>query len=210
MILVLPAAALLSGAIGDVTDTPLIFLTVGLYAAIGFWQSWHADRALQAPQRLAAPHATVRREAGQVKMIKTEQLVPGDVVLLEAAYLVPADLRLHDVAQLRVDGSDPREVAGTPWRRGRSTWRPGQHSAQGRAGHARARGRAGGERRRADHARPRRAAARRRRGPRDATAAPERRVRAYAWPCSCVAGAITATRCRSAWTKPSAWPSQQS
>jgi Ca2+-transporting ATPase len=105
MILVLLAAALLSGVIGDLTDTLVILLIVALNAAIGFWQEWRAEQALQALQRLAAPHATVRREGGQVRVIETEQLVPGDVVLLEAGNFVPADLRLHDVARLRIDES---------------------------------------------------------------------------------------------------------
>ena len=105
MILVLLAAALLSGLIGDLADTLVIVVIVLLNAAIGFWQEWRADQALQALQRMAAPHATVRRAEGQVQVVATEHLVPGDVVLLEAGNLVPADLRLHEVAQLRVDES---------------------------------------------------------------------------------------------------------
>ena len=105
MILVLLAAALLSGLIGDLTDTVVILLIVGLNAAIGLWQQWRADEALQALQRMAAPHATVRRDAGQVQLVETEGLVLGDVVLLEAGNLVPADLRLHAVARLQVDES---------------------------------------------------------------------------------------------------------
>jgi Ca2+-transporting ATPase len=105
MIVVLLAAAVLSGLIGDLADTLVIVLIVVLNAAIGFWQEWRADQALQALQRMAAPHATVRRAGGQVQVVQTEHLVPGDVVLLEAGNLVPADLRLHEVAQLRVDES---------------------------------------------------------------------------------------------------------
>jgi len=105
MILVLLGAAVLSGLIGDFADTLVIVLIVLLNAAIGVWQEWRADRALQALQRMAAPHATVRREGGEVQVVETEHLVPGDVVLLEAGNLVPADLRLNDVARLRVDES---------------------------------------------------------------------------------------------------------
>jgi Ca2+-transporting ATPase len=105
MILVLLGAAVLSGLIGDLADTLVIVLIILLNAAIGFWQEWRADQALQALQRMAAPHATVRREGGQVQTIRTEHLVPGDVVLLEAGNLVPADLRLNDVARLCVDES---------------------------------------------------------------------------------------------------------
>jgi len=105
MIIVLLAAAVLSGLIGDLADTLVILIIVLLNAAISFWQEWRAGQALQALQRMAAPHATVRRDGGQVQVVQTEHLVPGDVVMLEAGNLVPADLRLHAVAQLRVDES---------------------------------------------------------------------------------------------------------
>lgn len=104
MIVVLLGAAVLSGLIGDMVDTLAIVVIVVLNAAIGLSQEWRADRAMQALKRLAAPQATVRR-AGQSIAVDTEHLVPGDVVLLEAGNLVPADLRLHDVAQLKVDES---------------------------------------------------------------------------------------------------------
>ena len=105
MIVVLLGAAVLSGLIGDLADTLVILLIVLLNAAISIWQEWRADQALQALQRMAAPQATVRRAEGGVQVVPTEHLVRGDVVLLEAGNLVPADLRLHHVAQLRVDES---------------------------------------------------------------------------------------------------------
>ncbi len=105
MILVLLAAAVVSGLIGDLTDTVVILIIVVLNALIGFWQELRADQALKALSQMAAPRATVVRAGGQVQQVETHSLVPGDVVLLEAGNLVPADLRLHDVAQLRVDES---------------------------------------------------------------------------------------------------------
>ncbi len=105
MILVLLAAAVVSGLIGDLTDTVVILIIIVLNATIGVWQEWRADQALQALRRMAAPHAMVRRDGGQVQQVETQHLVPGDVVLLEAGNLVPADLRLHEVAQLKVDES---------------------------------------------------------------------------------------------------------
>ena len=64
MILVLLAAAVVSGLIGDLADTVVILVIVLLNAAIGFWQEWRADQALAALQRMASPHATVRRDGG--------------------------------------------------------------------------------------------------------------------------------------------------
>ena len=104
MILVLIAAAVVSGLIGDLVDTLVILLIVLLNAAIGLAQAWRADQALAALQRLAAAQATVLR-SGQDAVIPANALVPGDVVLLEAGNQVPADLRLIEIAQLKVDES---------------------------------------------------------------------------------------------------------
>ena len=51
MVLVLIAAALLSGFIGDVADTVAIGVIVVLNAAIGLAQEWRAERALDALKR---------------------------------------------------------------------------------------------------------------------------------------------------------------
>ena len=104
MVLVLLAAAIVSGIVGDLTDTIVILVIVVLNTAIGLVQEWRAERALAALARIAAPHALVRRDGASVR-IDSEALVPGDVVLLEAGHRVPADLRLFEVAQLRVDES---------------------------------------------------------------------------------------------------------
>jgi Ca2+-transporting ATPase len=104
MIIILLAAAVLSGVIGDVADTLAILVIILLNAAIAIVQEWRADQALTALRALAAPRALVRRNA-KPQSITTEQLVPGDIVILEAGNQVPADLRLHQVAQLQIDES---------------------------------------------------------------------------------------------------------
>ena len=83
MILVLIAATLISGVIGDLADTLVILLFVLLNAAIGLVQAWRADQALAALQRLAAAHANVLRNR-QLQQVPAQALVPGDIVLLEA------------------------------------------------------------------------------------------------------------------------------
>src|SRR5450830_630360 len=104
MVLVLIAAAVISGVIGDLVDTLAILVIVLLNATIGFVQAWRADKAMAALQQLAATHATVLR-SGQAQVIPASELVPGDIVLLEAGNQVPADLRLIEIAQLKVDES---------------------------------------------------------------------------------------------------------
>jgi P-type Ca2+ transporter type 2C len=104
MVLVLLAAAVVSGLIGDLIDTVAILVIVVLNAVVGFMQSWRADRAMAALKQLAAARATVVRSR-QTQEVAASNLVPGDIVLLEAGNKVPADLRLIHSAQLRVDES---------------------------------------------------------------------------------------------------------
>ncbi len=56
MIVVLLAAAVLSGVIGDRIDTIAILVIVLLNAVIAIAQEWRADRALEALQKMAPPH----------------------------------------------------------------------------------------------------------------------------------------------------------
>ncbi|MBM3392113.1 MAG: HAD-IC family P-type ATPase [Betaproteobacteria bacterium] len=101
MILVLVAAAVVSGIVGEPSDTVAIYVIVLLNASIGFVQEWRAERAMAALRLMAAPTARVRRD-GTVAILPADRLVPGDIVLLEAGNVVPADLRLLEAAQLRL------------------------------------------------------------------------------------------------------------
>ncbi|MBN1556908.1 MAG: cation-translocating P-type ATPase [Lentisphaerae bacterium] len=104
MILVLIAAAIVSGFIGEPGDTIAILVIVLLNAVIGFVQEYRAEKAMEALQKLAAPRAVALRDGSAVQLDAAD-LVPGDVVILEAGAFVPADLRLLEAAQLRVDES---------------------------------------------------------------------------------------------------------
>jgi Ca2+-transporting ATPase len=101
MILVLLAAAVISGLVGEVGDTAAIVVIVALNAGIGFFQELRAERAMAALRRMAAPLAHVRR-GGRPADIAAAEVVPGDIVLLEAGNVVPADLRLLETMQMRV------------------------------------------------------------------------------------------------------------
>ncbi len=102
MILVLIAAALISGIIGELSDTIAIVIIVVLNAIIGFVQEYRAEKAMEALKMMAAPAATVIR-GGMPANIPASQLVPGDIVILEAGKIVPADIRLIELAQLKVE-----------------------------------------------------------------------------------------------------------
>lgn len=102
LILVLLAAALVAGIIGEPVDAIAILVIVVLNGIVGFIQEYRAERAVQALQQLSAPHVHVLRDGRRVQVAETE-LVPGDIVLLEAGNVVPADLRIIKTANLSVD-----------------------------------------------------------------------------------------------------------
>jgi Ca2+-transporting ATPase len=102
MIIVLMAAAVVSGLIGEAEDTLAIVTIVVLNAVIGFVQEYRAEKAIAALRKLAAANARVLRD-GHVREIPAAGLVPGDIVLLEAGGLVPADLRLLQCAALKIE-----------------------------------------------------------------------------------------------------------
>ncbi|MEI7436314.1 MAG: cation-translocating P-type ATPase [bacterium] len=102
MIIVLIAAAVLAGVLGEVADTIAIVVIVLLNAALGFIQEYRAEKAMDALKKMAASMATVIRD-GVPSSIPAAQLVPGDIVHLEAGNVVPADLRLTETAKLKVE-----------------------------------------------------------------------------------------------------------
>lgn len=101
MVLILIAAAIVSGLLGKTTETIAIAAIVVLFALLGFLQEYKAEKAMAALKRLSVPVVRVRRN-GLLQEISAKELVPGDVVLLEAGNAVPADMRIVESVNLRI------------------------------------------------------------------------------------------------------------
>ena len=107
MILILLAAALISGITAVIehesfAEVIIILAVVIINAVLGVVQESKAEKAIEALQKMAASTCRVLRD-GQIARIKTEELVPGDVILLEAGDAVPADGRILESASLQIE-----------------------------------------------------------------------------------------------------------
>src|SRR5215813_13357634 len=83
-------------------DAGIIFAVVVINALLGFLQEGKAEKALDSIRNMLSPEARTLRD-GEPRMVPSEELVPGDIVLLESGDKVPADLRLIDIKNLRTE-----------------------------------------------------------------------------------------------------------
>lgn len=104
MVLVLLAATLISGLLGEITDALTILVIVFMNAILGFAQQWRAERSLDALRQLAAPQAKVLRD-GRFQIISANRLVPGDLVEVDTGDRIPADARIIESFSLETEES---------------------------------------------------------------------------------------------------------
>jgi magnesium-transporting ATPase (P-type) len=102
LVYVLLGAGFIKLMLGLWIDASIILGVVVINALLGFIQEGKAEKALDSIRNMLSAEARTLR-GGQTRMIASEQLVPGDIVLLESGDKVPADLRLLDVKNLRME-----------------------------------------------------------------------------------------------------------
>lgn len=101
MVLILIAAAVVAGLLGDMKNTIAISAIVILYAILGFVQEYRAEQAIAALKKLSVPNVRVLRDK-TLKELSARELVPGDILQLEAGNVLPADIRLLEAVNLRI------------------------------------------------------------------------------------------------------------
>lgn len=113
MTIILLAAALISGALtiyNNVSgaekefpsDVIIIMTVVIINAILGVIQESKAEAAIAALQEIAAATSKVIRSGKQLT-VRSDDLVPGDLIVLEAGDAVPADARIIECASMKVE-----------------------------------------------------------------------------------------------------------
>lgn len=104
MVLVLLAATLIAGLLGEYVDAIAIMVIVIANAFFGFFQEQKAEKSLAKLKELSAPVATVLRDGEWVRIF-SQEIVAGDVIRLSSGDRIPADIRITKSASLETEES---------------------------------------------------------------------------------------------------------
>ncbi len=107
MIIILIIAAVISGITAaysheSFADVIIILFVVIINSALGVFQETKAEKAIEALQEIAAATSKVIRDGKQLT-VRSEELVPGDIIILEAGDAVPADARIVECASMKIE-----------------------------------------------------------------------------------------------------------
>ena len=110
MIIILLCAAVISaftsiaGGEEGFADVIIILTVVIINAVLGVVQESKAEQAIEALKQMTAATTKVLRDEKQI-VIKSEELVVGDVIILEAGDAVPADARIIESVSMKCEES---------------------------------------------------------------------------------------------------------
>ena len=104
LVIILIAAAIVSGFLGDAESAIVILVVITMNAILGTVQTVKAEQSLSSLKKLSGPTAKVLRN-GNVIQIPSVELTVGDEVMLEAGDYVPGDGRILQNASLKIDES---------------------------------------------------------------------------------------------------------
>ena len=88
----------------EYTDMIIILIVTFINSIIGFLSETKAEKLVLALKKYDNTFCKVKR-GGEIKVISSDLLVPGDIVILESGDLVPADIRIFKLKDAKVDES---------------------------------------------------------------------------------------------------------
>ncbi len=102
LVYILLIGAVVTFLFHEFTDCLVILGAVFLNTIVGFLQEKKAQNTLRALKKVVKHKAEVLRD-GKLKIIDSEELVPGDIIILNPGERVPADGRLVEAHRLKIN-----------------------------------------------------------------------------------------------------------
>lgn len=104
MFLLLLIAATVYFLLGAPKDGAIMLVFVGFVASITFIQEWKTEKTMNALKDLTSPKVNTLRNGKNI-LIKSTELVPGDIVFLSEGERIPADCIVLEPSNFSVDES---------------------------------------------------------------------------------------------------------
>ena len=102
--LILIVATVLSAAVGEIVDAGIILAIILVSGLLSFWQEASASQAMAELLKTVEVDVSVLRD-GRACRTRAHSVVAGDVVLLDTGDLVPGDCRILDAQEAQADES---------------------------------------------------------------------------------------------------------
>ncbi len=102
LVYILFVAIIISLIIKHYIDASAILAIVILNSFLGFFQQYKAEKSIVKLKKMLKPESKVYRD-GKLKIISSENLVPGDIIKLEEGDKVTADCRILEVDNLETN-----------------------------------------------------------------------------------------------------------
>src|SRR5579872_3875841 len=102
LVYLLLVASILSFALNNFNDGLIIAVILLINTALGFYQEFHSEKAVEKLQKLVSKEILVLRNSKEV-LVSERLIVLGDILILREGDIVPADVKLYEVNDLNVD-----------------------------------------------------------------------------------------------------------
>ena len=114
IIYMLAVSVVISFAVGKTTTAYAILAVIALVIGVGFVQEYKAEEAVSSLKKMLMPISIVYRD-GKKKEVKSQDLVPEDILVLGNGEKIPADCVIIESHELRVNESaltgESKEIA---------------------------------------------------------------------------------------------------
>jgi len=104
LVLLLVVASGLSFSLGKMHEGFFVLAAIVVNVALGFWQEYKADNAVQKLEHYLTQQSRVMRD-GKAVAVDAQHIVPGDYILFRSGDRIPADIRITTMTNLEVDES---------------------------------------------------------------------------------------------------------